>query len=142
MEERGIILETKGRTALIKAARTGACENCASKKSCASSNQDEMCIEAVNDIGAKVGDIVVFTVGAVSVMKAGVLLYLVPVISFIVGIVAGKIMADAFIPQANADLVTGIVGVIFLALAFLGLKLYNRKIDKNESMQVRVLRVV
>ena len=142
MEERGIIVKVTGRKALIKAARTGACENCASKKSCASTNQDETCIEAVNDVGAGVGDSVIFTAGEISVMKAGVLLYIVPVLSFIAGVVLGKIVADNFLPGANADLLTGITGVVFLAFAFLALKLYNRKIEKNDAVQVRIIRVV
>ncbi len=141
VEEHGIVTGVKGGNAVIRAERTSSCEGCASKKTCASGGDNSMCIEAENTVGAKTGDHVVFTIGSASVMKAGVLLYLVPVLSFIAGVVIGQIVSP-YLPDVNHDLVSGVLGVVFLAVAFVGLKLYGRFADKDQTMRPRILRVV
>ncbi|MFQ5737108.1 MAG: SoxR reducing system RseC family protein [Thermodesulfobacteriota bacterium] len=144
IEEHGIVVQLKGRTVLIKTRQSSACEGCASKKSCSSGQAagEDAFIEAENTVGAEVGDRVVFSVGAGSVLKAGALLYLVPIISFIFGVVIGQTEAvGALLPGQNPDLVSGVLGIIFLALAFIGLKVYSAFLDKNTTFRPKVLRV-
>lgn len=143
MDEHGIVIEKKGRIAVIKAQRSTSCDNCASKKSCHSgTNADnEILIEADDSLGTKVGDRVVFSVSAGSVLKAGILLYLLPIASFIGGLVLGQTVFTGFLPGYNADLVAGLTGAIFLALAFLGLKGYGALSERKGSLRPRVLRV-
>lgn len=144
MEEQGIIVKTGVGTALIKTQRSTACDGCASKKSCHGGGADETetFIEAENTIGAHVGDRVVFSIGAASVIKAGVLIYLVPILSFIAGVVLGQAASTRLFPEQNPDLAAGLLGLIFLILAFLGLKLYNKYLEKNKTFRPQVLRVV
>lgn len=141
MEERGVVVQLKDGNALIRAERSSACENCASKKSCSTGGAgNEMFIEAANPVNARVGDRVIFAVGAGSVLKAGVLLYLVPVISFIAGVVLGQLASPRF-PDVNPDLIAGVTGAVFLLAAFMGLKIYSSKIDNKKSFRPQVLRV-
>ncbi|MBI5561453.1 MAG: SoxR reducing system RseC family protein [Deltaproteobacteria bacterium] len=144
MEENGVVISVKKDTVLIKASRSSACDSCAQKRSCSTGGGGEdMLIEADNAIGAEKGDRVVFAVGAGSVMKAGVLLYLVPILSFIAGVVIGQAVAAPLIPTVNADLVSGALGVFFIAGAFIGLKLYNRTLEKRGgALRPRLLRKV
>jgi len=144
MEEQGIVIKLTGASALIKTRQSSACEGCASKKSCSSGQgaADEAFIEADNPIGAKVGDNVVFAIGTGSVLKAGALLYLVPILSFILGVVIGQSgVVTAILPGQNPDLLSGVLGAAFLALAFIGLKVYSAFLDKNKSFRPKVLRV-
>ncbi len=140
-EERGVVIQCKGALAVIRAERTTACDSCASKDVCVSGKGGEMLIEALNTAGAKAGDRVVFTVGSASVLKAGLLLYLVPVLSFIFGAVAGRIAAGKIFPGQNADLVSGLLGAAFLAGAFIAVKLYGRYVEKDDAYRPHVLRV-
>lgn len=144
MEELGIIVKKNTKTVLIKAHRTSACDGCASKKSCSTGGgtDNEMLIEADNPVGANVGDKVMFTVGAGSVLKAGLILYLVPIVTFIIGVVLGQTVATNLLPDQNPDLVSGVLGAVFLLLAFVGLKVYNAYLDKNKDYRPQVLRVV
>lgn len=142
-EEYGTIIKLKGSIAVIKAQRTSACESCSSKKSCSTGNVDnEIFVEAENAVGAKVGDKVIFNVGAASVLKAGLLLYLLPIICFITGVVLGQVVFAPLLPGKNPDLISGLFGAGFLAAAFFGLKLYGRLADKSKSMRPRILKVV
>lgn len=142
IEETGIVVENKGETVLIRAERTSSCESCAQKSVCHTGGGGDMLIEADNPIGAKKGDYVVFTVGAGSVLKAGILLYLVPVLCFIFGVVLGQAASKRAFPALNADLVSGILGLVFLIIAFIGLKVYGKFVEKDRSYRPHVLRVV
>lgn len=144
MEEQGIVVQATGASALIKTRQSSACESCASKKSCSSGQgaADEAFIEADNFVGAKVGDTVIFTIGTGSVLKAGALLYLVPILSFIAGVVIGQSgIVASILPGQNPDLLSGVLGAAFLALAFAGLKVYSAFLDKRKSFRPKVLRV-
>lgn len=143
IEETGIVVENKGETVLIRAERTSSCESCAQKSVChTGSGGGDMLIEADNPIGAKKGDYVVFTVGAGSVLKAGILLYLVPVLCFIFGVVLGQVASKRAFPALNGDLVSGVLGLAFLIIAFIGLKVYSKSVEKDRSYRPHVLRVV
>ncbi len=142
MEEHGVVVESRGLTALVKTSRGTSCESCKAKKECKPAEQDDMRIEVENTIGAKVGDNVVFTVGAGSVLKAGVLFYLVPVLSFIAGVVLGQAVLAGFMPGVNPDLVAGLFGVFLLIISFMGLKLYNRRLMRDNAFRARILRVL
>lgn len=143
MEEEGIVIEERGLTVLIKTKRSSSCDSCSSKKSCASiGDTDDMLVEADNPVGAHVGDRVLYSVGAAAVIKAGLLLYLVPVVGFIAGVVLGVPLHKKFFPAYNPDLVSGLLGVAFLAIAFIGLKVFGSFALKNKAYRPHVLRVV
>ena len=143
MEEHGIVVEKKERIAIIRAERTTSCDNCSSKKSCHSPGavDNEILIEAEDPIGVKTGDRVVFAVSAGSVLKAGFLLYLLPIAFFIGGVVLGQTVLAGGLPGYNPDLVTGVTGLVFLGAAFLGLKVYGSLSERKGSLRPRVLRV-
>ncbi len=142
MEESGVIVQLKGTMALIRAERSSSCDSCAQKKSChGGSSGTDAFVEAENRVGARVGDHVVFTVSAGSVIKAGLLLYLFPIISFIIGVVLGQTVAARLLPGQNPDLVSGVLGAVFLALAFAGLKIYGSLADRKRSFRPQILRV-
>jgi len=103
--------------------------------------QESSVMEVDNTIGAKVGQNVIFTVGAGSVIKAGVLFYLVPVLSFIAGVVIGQSVLTRFFPGVNPDLVSGLFGAFLLIASFIGLKLYNRRLSRDNAFRARILRV-
>lgn len=141
MEEHGLVVQIKGKNAVIKTQRTSACDNCSSKKSCGTGGAgSDVLIELENSIGARVSDRVTFSVGSASILKAGLIVYLVPVLSFIAGVVIGQVVSG-YIPDANPDLVSGLLGAAFLVAAFIGLKIYNAFLDRNSSFRAKILRV-
>ncbi len=142
MEEHGIVVEDNGAIVLIKAKRTSACDSCSSSKSCHSVSDTEMLVEADDPVGAKVGDRVAYEVKASAIIKAGMLLYLVPLLSFIFGLVLGSLASEKYFPEHNPDLVSGLFGALFLAGAFIGLKLYGRRLERDRSDRPQVLKVL
>ncbi len=137
-----MIVKDNGPTVVIRTERTTACDSCASKSACYSAGSTEALIEADNPVGAHLGDRVVFTVSAGSVVKAGLLLYLVPIISFIAGVVIGQRAGRKVFPSLNADLSSAMFGAAFLIAAFFGLKLYGSRASRQSAFRPRVVRVV
>jgi sigma-E factor negative regulatory protein RseC len=142
IEEEGTVVEIKGGAAIIKAQRTTSCESCMSKDLCHSVTETDMVVEADNPAGAHVGDRVVFTVGAATLLKAGVLFYLFPLLGFIAGIVLGQVLAPAVSSGLNPDLLSAVLGSLLLVLTLLALRLYGRRAEKNRAFRPRVVRVV
>jgi sigma-E factor negative regulatory protein RseC len=127
IEEEGTVVEIKGGAAIVKAQRTTSCESCISKDLCQSVTETDMVIEAENQAGAHVGDRVIFTVGAATLLKAGVLFYLIPLFGFIAGIVLGQVLSQTVAPVRNPDLLSAALGFLFLGLTLLGLRLYGKQ---------------
>jgi sigma-E factor negative regulatory protein RseC len=142
MEEHGVVVEDNGAIVLIRAKKTSACDSCASSKSCHSVGEEEMLVEADDPVGAHVGDRVAYEVKASAVIKAGMLLYLVPLLSFIGGLVLGSVASTRYFTGYNPDLVSGLFGAAFLAGAFIGLKLYGRRLERDRSYRPYVLKVL
>ena len=142
IEERGIVIEKKGNTVVIKAPKGGACERCVSKSLCHTVSETEMVVEADDPVGVKVGDRVVFMVGTATMLKAGILFYLIPLFCFIAGVVIGQIVTREFYPGYNPDTVSTVLGFVFLFLSFIGLKIYSTVAEKRGSYRPRVIKVV
>lgn len=142
MEEQGIIMEIKGAAAVVKAERSAGCEKCITKDVCHPQDDNSMMIEVDNPIGAKVGEKVVFTIGAATVLKAGVLVYLFPLLAFIAGVVVGQVAGESVLPGYDKDLVSTVLGFLFLAGAFGGLKLYSRRAEEGGAYRPCIVRVI
>ncbi len=141
MEETGTVIEVREDTVLIRTEKKSACESCVSRDVCHSVGEKEVVLEALNPVGAKKGDRVVFTVGATTLVKAGLLVYLLPLGGFIAGVVAGQLLADA-IPAVDRDILSALLGFGLMALVFVGINLYSRRREKLKEYMPRVVRVI
>ncbi len=142
MEELGVVVQEKNSTVLVRAKRGTSCDSCSAKSSCHADGATEALIEAENNIGAKVGDNVVFSVAAGSVIKAGMLLYLGPVLSFIFGVVIGQAVLKDIFTNYNPDLISAVTGVVFLGIAFFGLRLFSRYARNKSAFMPQILRKI
>ena len=144
IEEQGVIISLKSDIAFISTEKGSECEGCGSKSLC---NPDEgedktMVVEAFNPIEAKVGERVLFTVGAATVLKGGMMLYLVPLLSFIAGVVAGQVFGPKLMPDMNLDLLSFVLGFAFVAIAFVGLRFYGKRASTSNTYRPTVVRVI
>jgi sigma-E factor negative regulatory protein RseC len=145
IEEQGVIIETRNDIAFISTERGSECDSCGSKTLCKPGGDGPdktMIVEARNPIGAVVGERVLFTVGAATVLRAGMMLYLVPLLSFIAGVVVGQVLGPKVLPGSNLDLVSAVLGFLFLALSFGGLRIYGKRASTDETYRPTIVRVV
>ena len=94
--------------------RESACSGDCHKCSGCGSSQQTMVIRAENPIGARVGDWVVIEAKSGAVLKAAVMLYIVPLVLFIAGYLLGEHLWQSGILFALAGLLIGLVLVNLL----------------------------
>ena len=113
-KELGVVTEIQSDMALVKTARSAACEGCASKGSCMSKSSGEMIIRAVNQVGARVGDQVVISVATSAFLKVTFLLYVFPILGLMAGAMIGHYaIAPLFgLSLSGAAAVTGFVAMV------------------------------
>jgi len=121
----------------VKTVQNSACKDCSAHGACEAAKEGE--VNAINSVGAKVGDRVVVGFPSGSFMRISLLLYIFPVCCLIVGAVIGNYLA----PRYGMD--ESVMGVIFslgfLLLAFLCIRLMNRRLSGNTRYQAQVVRI-
>ena len=147
IEEQGTIIRINNDIAFISIEKGAECDSCGSKALCKAggggAREDKsMTVEARNPIGAEVGERVVFTVGAATVLRAGMMLYLVPLLSFIAGVVVGQVLGPELMPDTNLDLVSAVLGFVFVAVSFMGLRIYGKRAETNDTYRPAIVRVI
>lgn len=143
IEERGIVIDVKGDTAFIKAEKGTSCESCVARETCHGTiGTNEVIIEAENRVNAKFGDRVVVMVGTATILKASFILYLGPIAGLIIGVALGQILVKQFVVDLNPDLLSGILGALFLIITFFGIRILGKWLAKKEGFRPVVDRVV
>lgn len=120
IEENGTVVEVRGATALIRLRRSSACGGCASAGHChAGRGENEQLLEARNEAGAAVGDVVRVAVPARAVISASMRTYLLPIGGLLIGAALAQVTVTALISQpagANAAGLGGLAGAVLAVL--------------------------
>ncbi|MPN04943.1 positive regulator of sigma(E), RseC/MucC [Acetoanaerobium noterae] len=129
MTKYGTIVALKNGKATLQVPRSTACgDKCGS---CSSHcNQGMIEIDVRNDLHAHVGDRVEVESTTQLILGAAFLVYVVPLIMMFLGIILTNVVASRIGISPN-ELVAVIVGLFFLALTFVGIKICDRK--RNED---------
>ena len=143
VEEQGIVVDIKDDKAIIKTERGSTCEKCQAKDLCQSiGGGNEMLVEALNPVNAKIGNRVMFKVSAAMLLKTSLIIYLVPLFGFISGVVIGQELAGYIYPKLNPDLASGIFGVLFLGLAFFSIRIYGKSVENKQGFRPVIIRII
>ena len=138
--EKGIVTKLDSTSAHIKTMKTSSCEACAAKDSCHTlGGGKEMEVEAINTIGAKVGDEVVMSFETSSLMKASFLVYVFPILCMIAGAVIGQEIAPNY--NLSAAVWSLVLGFLFFFLAFLIVRLMGNKLSEKEKYRPKIIRI-
>ena len=134
MEEKAVVLEVKDKEAKVKIERSKSCRGCGL---CFLNPGGMMITEVEDPIGVKVGDRVKVELPDKDFLKAAFILYLVPIFGLIIG---------AFIGSNFNSQKTGILGIfggfIGLALSFVFIHYYDRKIGSQKSLTPRITKII
>lgn len=128
VEEIGVVTKTEGITAKVAIQKKGTCEGCAVKGVCETQGEGAD-IEALNPVGAKVGQTVKVSIKAQVYLKGTMLVYGIPVIALIAGAIFGKNIGEAYFRGTSSDLIAAIMGFGSLFLSFLIIKIWTRTFE-------------
>lgn len=129
MTKYGTIVALKNGKATLQVPRSTACgDKCGS---CSSHcNQGMIAIDVKNSLNAHIGDRIEVESATQMVLGAAFLVYVVPLIMMFLGIILTNVVVNRIGISPN-ELIAVIVGLFFLALTFVGIRIYDRK--RNED---------
>jgi len=136
IEEQGTIVELKGKhVALVLCRKSSFCQNCASMESChVGDDNRSMTVEARNDIGARVGDLVNIQTSTKHFLQSSFVLYIIPLVGLLAGGVLGKLAGENFPLGLEPDLLSALLGTAFLVGSFLIIKVGSKAVAKDSYM--------
>jgi len=120
LTEEGIVIAVYDHMAKVRAIRSSSCDGCAAREICKPTGGTEVIIEAINEIGASVGERVKISMQPGTLLKASFIAYILPLIGFLAGGIVGKWIG-------GTDTSAAILGIVFLVLTYGGIWLYNKK---------------
>jgi len=134
VEQCGVIVRLDAGNAIVGVKRDTACGKC---KVCPSGTQEDVLIKIPNDINGKPGDIVGIDMEPSKVLQAAAIVYVIPLVGLIIGVLAGIGIA----PELNLDseLVGVAGGILFTMLAFLGIKLIEPYFKKKGCFTPKIV---
>ena len=141
MYEEGSVSRTDGEMALVRVTRGTACDNCATSGACKSlGGGRDMEMEATNIVGAKVGDRVRVEVPSSSVAKMAFLVYLIPIMSLVLGAMLGmEIGAAASLDPELCALGTSLA---CFSVAFLIVRRIGQLLADNRDYTPRISKIL
>ncbi len=139
MQRIGFVRKISNGKAEVELRRISGCGgNC---KTCGGCDTPNHVVYLKNEIGAKAGDYVEIKGDTKKILKYTLIVYMIPFAMLIVGILLSlKILVS--LEVENHELLSFIIGLIFLALGYLVVKLIDRKIAKRENGTIEMTRII
>lgn len=117
---KGVVTEIKGKNAVVKFRRKEACGHC---RACLSGmTEQDMDIEARNLCDAEVGDWVELELQENAFINAILVMYGIPFVGFVAGIVLGYFVVPMVMPFISPVLSAVVLGLLGIFLAYLWIR--------------------
>ena len=123
-EEIGIVIETNGEFAKVRANRHGDCKECG-----ACPGEDAITMDVMNPVSAKVGQRVTFEMHETSMVTAAFVVYALPLLAAAAGAILGWYIAGNYGQAVVPYQIGG--GLIGFGLSLIIVKLYDKAMKKN-----------
>lgn len=137
MNEVGQIVALDGRLATVRFERSSACAKCG--KCMMSESQSEMLLTIKNTLHGKVGDWVEVEMASTNLYRASFIAYGVPTLALLAGLAGGYLLNEQVHWLAESELMACIGGILLLAIAFLGIRLFEPKRKASGRYTPRML---
>ena len=128
-----VVKAVQGRMALVVTRMEPACKGCKARDACTSlggggANAE---VRARNTVGAEAGDIVTISMRGSSLLKASFLVYMLPILAMVGGIVLGYLLSRVI--SVDKNVLVGLFGLVGLSGAFIWLKKKGNKLSGNKE---------
>lgn len=130
MLDQGRVAKVERDLAWVEFAPTSSCASCGA---CHMAASGRMVLEAENPVGAKVGDLIEVEISSAAKVLGPLLVFGVPILFLIFGIVLGSLISE------NIGIV---LGVVFLVIGFLSLRLIDRYVARQKKFRNRIVRIL
>lgn len=142
MEQVGIIRKTTGNMAEVEVTRFSGCGgNCKSCGGSCSVESATLVVTIKNNIGAQVGDLVEIKAKPKKILKYTFIVFMIPFMMLLMGIFIGVKYFQA-IGKSNYEMLGIGVGMVFLALSFIIMRVVDNYIKKKDENPLEMTRVI
>lgn len=140
MLQYGLVTRINDGEAVLQVPRSSACgDKCGS---CSGQcNKGVIQVEMKNTLDAKIGDRVEIESKSGTILGAAFLVYILPLITLFIGVFITNTVVKAF-GFVSDDIISFLVGIGFMALTFVGIKMIDRKVEKTKKQIFMMTRLV
>lgn len=131
----GVVHSIDGDKAKIMYSRAKGCGDCSSCSSC-DVDMEFITVNLDNNVISKVNDVVELEFKASNMLKATAILYILPLITLVLGIFIGNKLQVDYFEKANEGL-SFLSGIIFLVITFVIINIIDRKTVGEELVEIR-----
>jgi sigma-E factor negative regulatory protein RseC len=140
LKQYGLVVSRRNENVVIEVTRSSACgDKCGS----CGGNCEKRVIKAEvkNRLNAKIGDYIEVEVADKSILKAALIVYIMPLALLFVGIWLGYLVGNSF-ENTNEEIITILMGITFMIISMFFLKRIDVKIKKNSKYQFYMSRIL
>ena len=133
--EEGEVTALHGNRATVRIQAGKGCERC---RLCTPISDTEMIVEASYSSRVRIGDHVVLGFRPGIIVQSAFILYLIPLVSLILGYYAGKFLFRPWIITGKEELFPALTSLVFLFVSFVPIRLYDRMKEKDKRFRVYI----
>lgn len=134
MDCQGTVISVDGKKAKVKVTTSSECIGCSSINNCHSNSTESRNVTVLNEYGAKVSDEVIFEADTSKVILSAALIWILPLISMILGYIVGERFASGLWAIGTA--------FIFLFLAFIFLKYLDMILLRGKTFYPKITKII
>lgn len=139
MREKAVVLRKIKDEAELEVLRGTACSSC---KGCVeSSKKKKLIVWAKDTIGVEVGQLVEIEMEAKGVLSATFIMYLFPLIIFILGVIGGFELAP-LLGISNVEPFALFAGLLGMSISYLIIYLNNRRFEKSQLYKSKIVNII
>lgn len=139
--EEGMVKDVRDKKALVITDRQTMCGQCGARGYCQMlGGGKEMLSEALNPVGAKIGDMVKIGIPKGTVTKASLVVYMIPTIGIVGGAALGYYIGKLY--SLNLDLSTLIGSLVGIGLSMIFVRLLSNTLSKRPFYQPEIIKII
>ncbi|HBL35790.1 MAG TPA: hypothetical protein DDZ55_03170 [Firmicutes bacterium] len=142
MEKEAWVVSVEGEEVRLRYLRHSACKNCGACFVLGNSLGEQEIVLPKNELDLKQGDRVTVGFNSTSLLRAGFLVYAVPLVLFLLGYLGGARLGDLLWGAVWAEVSGVIGGALALVLTYFSLHIYDRRLRKLPHYQPQITRVL
>jgi sigma-E factor negative regulatory protein RseC len=96
-------------------------------------------VEAINDVGARVGDQILLSIKSATVLKVSFLLYIFPILLMLVGAVIGQNVAPIF--SLNPSGLSAALGITCFIISFILIRFTGTRLAEKKEYRPHIVRI-
>jgi sigma-E factor negative regulatory protein RseC len=139
--ERGTVVKIDAQGTWVKTTQSSACAGCSARGSCHTKpGSGDREVNAINTVGAVVGDRILLGIETAPLLKATFLLYVFPILALLIGAFVGHALAINL--QRDATNSAVFAGILFFVASVLIMRRRANRMALQDAYRPKIIRIL